>query len=248
MLGPIFRFLEASRAWSMYRVHASAEATRQPMITTASSPVLAHFRGNRYLQSLVAGFGVVWIWAAIDPVYRFDWFLENILTFVAVPSLVMLHRRFPISELSWSLIFAFMCLHTLGSHYTYSEVPVGFWLQDEFDLTRNHYDRFVHFCFGLLLAYPFQEVGLRHGGRTAWFATLAALGFVFAGSASFEIIEMCVALVVDPAAGQAYLGTQGDEWDGQKDMALAAVGALITLSLMLTVERRGIARGARSGG
>lgn len=84
----------------MCRVHASAERTRQPMITTASSPVLANFRGNRFLRFSVVGVGVVWIWAAIDPVYRFDWFLENIQTIVAVPSPVMLRMRFSISELS----------------------------------------------------------------------------------------------------------------------------------------------------
>jgi putative membrane protein len=208
------------------------------MITTASSDVRANFRANVLQQALFAAYIAVWIWAAVDPVYPFDWLLENLLTFLAVPLLVSTYSRFPLSDASYVLIFLFACLHAVGSHYTYSEVPVGFWLQSELGLARNHYDRFVHFCFGLLLAYPLREAGLRYGGGARGFATLAALGFVFMGSASFEVVEMFVAMIVDPRAGQAYLGTQGDEWDAQKDMALAALGASLALALTVRLERR----------
>ena len=149
--------------------------------------------------------------------------------------------------MSYILIFLFMCLHAVGGHYTYSEVPAGFWLQNELGLARNPYDRIVHFCFGLLLVYPLREAGRRHGGSQGPFATLAAIGFVFLGSASFEIIEMFVATIVDPKAGQAYLGTQGDEWDAQKDMAMAALGASLALALTISLERRK-RRGPRSPG
>lgn len=208
------------------------------MITTASSAVRASLRTNRLQRVLFAVYVAVWIWAAVDPVYRFDWFLENVLIFLAFPCLVATHARFPLSDVSYVLIFLFGCLHAIGSHYTYSEVPAGFWLQDAFGLARNHYDRFVHFCFGLLLFYPLREAGRRYGGGASAFASLAALGFVFMGSASFEILEMFVAMIVDPKAGQAYLGTQGDEWDAQKDMALAALGAFLALALTVGVERR----------
>ena len=208
------------------------------MITTASSDVRASFRTDRLQRVLFAAYVAVWIWAAVDPVYRFDWFLENILVFLAFPGLVATRARFPLSGASYVLIFLFGCLHAVGSHYTYSEVPVGFWLQDELGLARNHYDRLVHFCFGLLLFYPLREAGRRYGGGESAFASLAALGFVFMGSASFEVLEMLVAMIVDPKAGQAYLGTQGDEWDAQKDMALAALGALLALALTVGVERR----------
>lgn len=208
------------------------------MITTATSDVRANFRHNRLQQSLLAAYAIVWTVTAIDPVYPFDWFLENILAVLAVAVLLLTYQRFTLSDLSYALIFVFLCLHALGAHYTYSAVPVGFWLQDVFDLSRNHYDRIVHFCFGLLLGYPFREAGLRFGGASPAFATLAALGFVFTFSASFEIIEMIVAMIVDPAAGQAYLGTQGDEWDGQKDMALAALGGITSLGLTARLSRR----------
>jgi putative membrane protein len=201
------------------------------MITTSSSNVSANFRANRLQQILLVSYALVWIWAAINPVFPFDWFLENLLTVLVVAFLLVTHRRFPLSDLSYILIFLFLCLHAVGGHYTYAHVPLGFWLQETLDLSRNHYDRIVHFSFGLLLAYPLREAGLRFSSTSRTFATLAALGFIFTGSASFEIIEMVVVMIVDPQAGQAYMGTQGDEWDGQKDMALAALGASIALSL-----------------
>ena len=195
-----------------------------------SPDIRPDFRNNRFLQALAVVYAGVWIWAAIKPLYRFDWFLENLLTVVAAVVLVATYRRFPLSNLSYLLIFAFMVLHAIGAHYTYSEVPVGFTVQDSLDFARNHYDRLVHFSFGLLLAYPVREVLTRTVTDNAVAATLLTLAVVFSSSASFEIIEWIIALVVNPEAGAAYLGTQGDEFDAQKDMALAALGAVIALS------------------
>lgn len=207
------------------------------MFTTATSDIKANFGSNLLQQILLAAYVVVWIWAAINPLYPFDWFLENLLTIVTVATLFLTYRSFPLSDLSYVLIFIFLCLHAVGGHYTYSEVPVGFYLKDFFELSRNHYDRIVHFCFGLLLVYPLREIGLRLGGATAIFASLAGFGLALAGSASFEVIEMIVAMVVDPSAGQAYLGTQGDEWDAQKDMAAAAAGSIFALIAIHTIRK-----------
>ncbi len=193
---------------------------------------------NRRLQVMVAVYCALWVWAAIAPVYRFDWFLENILTVLFATGLLLSYRRFRFSDLSYGLIFLFMALHAVGGHYTYSEVPFGFWLADIFGFARNHYDRIVHFACGLLLAYPIREVLLRSARPRPPFASISALSMVFAGSASFEIVEWIVAIIVDPEAGAAYLGTQGDEFDAQKDMALAAVGAAIALGLTEALERR----------
>ena len=173
----------------------------------------------------------VWIWAAINPYNRFDWLLENILTFLCAVVLLTTFHRFPMSDISYVQIFAFLTLHAIGGHYTYSQVPLGFWFGDSLDLHRNHYDRLVHFSFGALLAYPLREVILRLVTRKAFFALLFAWSLLLAFSGSYEIIEWLVAIVVDPKAGAAYLGTQGDEFDAQKDMALAASGALVTLGL-----------------
>lgn len=183
-------------------------------------------------------FAVVWAGLAIAPVYREDWLLENALTLVIAPIAIAVHRRRPFSDRACIQATLFAILHTIGSHYTYSEVPAGDWLRDAAGLSRNHYDRLVHFAFGLLMLRPLRE-GLRLddgrlGGRTvAWLA----LAQVMTGSALYELSEWAVATVVDPAAGTAYLGTQGDPWDAQKDMACAFAGALLAL-LVAAVRRR----------
>lgn len=184
----------------------------------------------RYPVILLLLYLVVWVWAAVNPVFREDWLLENYLVFLVVPLLVWSYYRFRLSDTSYTLIFLFMTLHTIGSHYTYAHVPFGFWLQETFGLARNHYDRIVHFSFGLLIAYPIKETFIRltegkHGVWSSVFPVEITLSF----SALFEIIEMLAALVSDPAVGTAFLGTQGDVWDAQKDMALATIGASITM-------------------
>lgn len=202
----------------------------------AFSEIRRDFSCNRPLQILAASYLGIWIWAAIEPVYRFDWFLENILTIPAVIILISTFRRFPLSNLSYGLIFGFATLHAIGSHYTYAETPIGFWLKEVFDHSRNHFDRIVHFSFGLLLAYPFRETVLRVVTNNARHAAIFALTLVITFSSLFEIVEWCVAIAVDPQAGAAYLGTQGDEFDAQKDMALAAVGAGIALVLIAVLS------------
>jgi putative membrane protein len=208
------------------------------MLTTAISRIEPSFWRNRPLQAMLAVFLVAWAWSAIDPVYPADWWLENIMTFIVVIVLAATYRLFTFSDLSYLLIVVFLCLHVVGSHYTYSEVPIGDWAKDRLGLARNHYDRVVHFSYGLLWAYPFREVGLRGCGVPRAFASLTALALVLACSAGYEIIEWIVASIADPAAGQAYLGTQGDEFDGQKDMALAGLGGVLTLSVTALIRRR----------
>lgn len=186
-------------------------------------------RMSRYHVFLLVVFAVVWGWAAIDPVYPHDWLLENYLVFVFVPLILLTGRHFRLSDLSYTLITTFMLLHVAGSHYTYAEAPFGFTLQQWFGSSRNMYDRLVHFCFGLLLAYPLREMFVRmtkmHGAGSYVFPPLLVLAF----SASYEIIEWGVAIRVDPVAGLAFLGAQGDVWDAQKDMVLALIGAAVAM-------------------
>jgi putative membrane protein len=188
------------------------------------------FRDNRFLQALLAWLLLLWIVTAIAPLYRRDWLLENLLVFVTVGALAATWRRFRFSNLSYGLLTLFLSLHLVGAHYTYAETPLGFWLQDALELSRNHYDRIVHFSFGLLLAYPFRELLLRAAGiRQAWsylLVVICVLGF----SGFYEALEGLVAMIVSPELGSAYLGTQGDEWDAQKDTGLAFVGAVIATS------------------
>ncbi|HLF58087.1 MAG TPA: DUF2238 domain-containing protein [Alphaproteobacteria bacterium] len=207
------------------------------MITTATSPIKADFPRNRLLQTLAAAFAVYWIVMAIAPVYQFDWLLENLLVFAAVATFAATYRAFPFSDLSYILLAAFLALHTLGSHYTYAEVPFGYWLQDVFGSSRNDYDRLVHFSYGLLIAYPVREMLLRLAKvRGAW-AYFIALSAIVAMSAMFEIIEWIIASIVNPDAAFAYLGTQGDAFDAVKDMALALVGAAAALAVTAAVSR-----------
>jgi putative membrane protein len=183
-------------------------------------------------------FTVVWCTLAIAPRFREDWLLENALTMVAVPAFVWSRHRFRFSDRSYVQVTIFLILHTIGSHYTYSEVPIGDWARDAFGLARNHYDRVVHFSFGFLMLRPVREVGFWRG-RPGPFAELTfCVAAVALWSVLYEAIEWIVAAVVDPAAGTAYLGTQGDEWDAQKDMTLALGGAILAAMLEWWLDRR----------
>jgi len=168
---------------------------------------------------------------AIDPFDRSDWLLENLLVFFYAGLLVASYRRFAFSNLSYGLFGLFLSLHMVGAHYTYSETPFGFWLQEALDLSRNHYDRIVHFCFGLLIAYPFREFLLRITGVHRQWSYLLAVVTVLGFSGFYEALEGMAAIIVSPELGTAFLGTQGDEWDAQKDTALAFAGAVVAMSV-----------------
>ncbi len=196
----------------------------------------AHQR--RIAASLLLLYGLFWIWLAIKPVSRQDWFLENLLALGLVLVLVLTYRRFSFSLTSYSLIAAFMMLHAIGAHYTYSEVPFGFWLKDLWGLSRNPFDRIGHFAYGLLLVYPLRELLVRRAGiQGGWSYFMPASG-ILAQSGFFEVIEAIVAMIVSPELGSMYLGTQGDEWDAQKDMAAALVGAVLTMALTAGLYKR----------
>lgn len=191
---------------------------------------------NRYLASLGVIFLAVWVWAAIHPVYPHDWRLENYLVFAGVPFIVLSVWVFRLSRISYGLITFFMCLHVIGSHYTYAEVPFGYTLQHWLGADRNMYDRLVHFGFGFLLAYPIREMFLRVAKVKGFWGYYLPLDLTLSFSALYEIIEWRAAAEVDPAAGLAFLGSQGDVWDAQKDMACAGVGALLALIIVALIN------------
>jgi putative membrane protein len=198
---------------------------------------LPAFRRNRPLQLMVLWLAVLWVITAIEPRYPRDWLLENLLVFVYGTLLVFSYRRFTFSNLSYGLFTLFISLHLVGAHYTYSEVPLGFWLQDALTLSRNHYDRLVHFAFGLLIAVPFRELLLRAAGLKVSWSYFMAVVTVAGFSAAYENIEAVAAMLVSPELGMAYLGTQGDVWDAQKDSALAMAGAILAMLLSWTSHR-----------
>jgi putative membrane protein len=191
---------------------------------------------NRPLQGLLAGYVLLWSGLAISPVDRGDWLLENILAITFVIALVLSSRRFQFSNHSYILMTIFLSLHAIGAHYTYAKVPFGFWLQDLFGLSRNPFDRIVHFGYGLLLAYPFRELLIRLACVRGWWTYYLPVSAMLAQSGLFEVIEGLAAYMVSPELGTAYLGTQGDEWDAQKDMTAAIVGAFLAMLVTLLLS------------
>jgi|HigsolmetaAR201D_1030396.scaffolds.fasta_scaffold09915_3 putative membrane protein len=199
-----------------------------------------------YVLSLAAVLAVFWLALAIDPWHRADWVIENVLFVLAVLGLGLTYRAFPLSRISYTLIFIFLCLHTIGAHYTYAEVPYDAWFKALTGRTfnelvgweRNNFDRVVHFAYGLLLAYPIREVFLRIAGVRGFWGYFLPLDLTMSTSALYELLEWGAAEVFGGDLGAAYLGTQGDVWDAHKDMALASLGALISMSVTAWVASR----------
>jgi len=193
---------------------------------------------SRYHKLLLLVFTAVWVWAAIRPKYPHDWLLENVLVFLFVPLIVFCGYYFRLSNVSYTLIAIFMVFHLIGSHYTYAEVPFGYSLQRWLAADRNMYDRLVHFSFGFLLAYPVREVFLRLARVKGFWGYYLPLDVTLSFSAIYELIEWAAAANVDPQAGLAFLGSQGDVWDAQKDMLLAGTGALLAMVIIAVVNWR----------
>ncbi|MBF6057422.1 DUF2238 domain-containing protein [Thiomicrorhabdus heinhorstiae] len=191
---------------------------------------------SRYHLVLFLIFLMVWGWAAIDPVYPHDWLLENYLVFFFVPVIILVSRYFRLSKLSYTLITLFMCMHVIGSHYTYAEVPFGFTLQEWFGAERNMYDRVVHFSFGLLIAYPMREIFYRIAHARSFWGYWLPVELVLAFSGLYEIVEWLTAANVNPSAGLAFLGAQGDIWDAQKDMLVAGIGAVVAMLIVMLIR------------
>ncbi|MCB1691003.1 MAG: DUF2238 domain-containing protein [Halioglobus sp.] len=193
-------------------------------------------QGYGFRLTLLGIFLATWAWAAWKPLHPDDWLLENYLVFFWVPVLLVTARFFRLSDISYGLITLFMCLHVIGSHSTYAEVPFGDVLQDWVGAERNMYDRLVHFCFGLLLAYPVREVLVRIAHLRGFWAYFFPVDITFSISAIYEIIEWKAAEHVAPDVGLAFLGTQGDVWDAQKDMLVAGTGAIIAMLIVFLLN------------
>ncbi len=194
-------------------------------------------RSSTRRRWILAASACVVVAGAIEPKYPSDWLLENVLVFATAIALAASWRRFVFSDVSLALLALFLALHTYGAHYTYSETPLGDRWRDAFGLARNPYDRFVHFACGLLATYPWREVAMRvlHvRGSGAWLLPLLAS---LAVSAGYELVESWVARLVAPELGTAFLGTQGDPWDAQKDMGAALAGTLLCLALVALFRR-----------
>jgi len=200
---------------------------------------------RRYLLLLALLFCTEWVALAIDPLYRKDWVLENVLVVVFVITLTGSYKHLLLSRVSYTLIFVFLGLHEVGAHYTYAEVPYDRWFQaltghtfNEFvGWERNNFDRVIHFCYGLLLAYPVREIFLRVANVRGFWGYFLPLDLTLSTSMMFELFEWGAAELFGGDLGIAYLGTQGDVWDSHKDMALASLGALVAMTFVALLNR-----------
>lgn len=199
-----------------------------------------------YADLLAAIFAVIWALLAIDPLYRHDWMLENLLVVAAALAFLWRRKSLDLSKLSTTLIFVFLVVHEIGAHYTYSEVPYDRWAQaligvtvtELFGFSRNHFDRLEHFFYGLLLAYPMREAYVRAQMLKGRLTYTIPIAITLAFSALYELMEWAAAEIVGGDLGAAYLGTQGDIWDAQKDMALAGFGSLLAMAATFIVHAR----------
>jgi putative membrane protein len=207
--------------------------------SAAISSFRTPLRSNYWLIAFMLVFLATWINSLIGTSDISNWLLENTLVFLFIGFLVFSYKRFQFSDLSYLLICVYLCLHVYGSKYTYAENPLGFWLQDQFNWSRNHYDRIVHFGFGFLLAYPMRELFLKWLRYPRWVAWMLPIEITMSISALYELIEWGVADILFPEQGAAYLGTQGDIWDAQKDVFLAFSGAIIATTIVSTIKRLG---------
>jgi len=195
--------------------------------------------GREPLLLLSVG-AVLLVLSGIGPRDRTTWLLEVAPILITTPILVATARRFPLTPLAYRLIFVHALILMLGGHYTYAEVPVGFWLKRTLGLTRNPYDRLGHFAQGFVPAIAAREVLIRRSpippGR--WLAFLV-LCVSLAISALYELVEWWVALIGGESA-EAFLGTQGDQWDTQWDMFVALLGAATALLVFSRLHDRQI--------
>ena len=189
----------------------------------------------------------VLVWSGWAPADRGDWLLENALVAIAIPLLVFGYRSLRFSGLSYAALFVFFCLHEVGAHFTYSIVPYPQWLDWLPGLSwsglggaRNHYDRVVHFSYGFLLMPAVFELFARRAALRGVWRWIVPVTFVMAHSMVYELVEWGAAVVFGGELGQTYLGTQGDEWDAQKDMFLATVGSIIATCLLAATRWRGL--------
>lgn len=188
-------------------------------------------------------YAAFWLAMAIQPIDRATWLLENLLVLVLAPLVLWTWHKQLISKTSYFLLFLFFVFHTIGSHYTYSKVPWAEWLQHlsglSVDFKRNDYDRLVHFLFGLLPFLPISEwLSKRFKARPFLIYVLTFL-ILICGSTFYELIEWAVAETFGGGTGADFLGVQGDEFDAQKDQALAIIGAILAwTTLQLTAYRK----------
>lgn len=196
-------------------------------VDTAALRSPGRLEGGFLVALVLAAFA----WSGIGPTDRLTWLLEVVWVIPALPLVLLLRRRFPLTRLLCWLLAAHALVLVYGGHHTYALTPLGLWVQDALELARNHYDRLGHLMQGVVPALLARELLLRRtplrpGAWLSYLCVAAALSF----SAFFEMLEWWAALAWGGAA-DAFLATQGDVWDTQWDMFMCLLGALLVLAL-----------------
>ena len=195
---------------------------------------------DRFQKTLFALFLVFLAISCMNPPYLDFMLMQHVPTMASLILLVYVVNRLVVSRLSFSLTIVFLVLHTIGARYLYSNTPYDDWaywltgqtVSETLGLSRNHYDRVVHFSFGLLMAVPIQELEQRYLRLSVAMSCILAIEFVIAMSAIYEMIEWLVAIVFAHDWAESFLGQQGDPFDGQKDMALATLGSILSIGMI----------------
>lgn len=182
------------------------------------------------------------LFSAINPYDGLTWWLETFPVLLGLPLVLLTAKKFPLTPLSYRLLFIHGLILIVGAHYTYARVPVGFWAQDLFDLSRNHYDRLGHLAQGFIPAILAREILIRRSALQAgkWLFFLV-LCVCLAISAFYELIEWWVAIAAQQGAVE-FLGTQGDVWDTQSDMMMALIGSVLAQLLLAKGHDRALKR------
>ena len=184
---------------------------------------------NNYPIILLGAFLVIWVFLAISPIYRGIWIAENIPTILFVGLLIVTYKKFRFSNFSYTLFFIFMVLHSIGAYYSYTGVPLFDFIQNEFDLSRNHYDRVIHFLFGLMFFVPIYEFVSRKLNVKKFWGLFLAFSVLTAMKGGYEVLEYGYLIVTrgSELIGTNYIGMQGDQWDAQKDIFLGMLGGAV---------------------
>lgn len=186
----------------------------------------------RYFPHILALiFTIFFIALGIDPVDREVWIAEIVPVGAIFLVLVLTYSKFQFSNLAYALMAVWLFLHTIGGHYTFANVPFGF-VTDLFGFERNHFDRLAHFCIGFY-AFGVAEFLWKKNYASKSLSIFVGLLFIMSLACSYEIIEWIYAVTQGGDAGIAFLGSQGDVWDAQKDMLSDTLGAITSLVMFL---------------
>ena len=192
---------------------------------------------NRLPVALLVGYLILSVVLAVNPHDRATWWAENLPIWIIVATLVATHRWFRFSGVAYLMMSVLVYLHTIGGHFTFERVPFDF-VTDWFGFERNNFDRLAHFSVGFYAYAIVEFLWVKKLSPSRWIVSLFGVFAIFTAAAAYEIIEWIYAAVSDPEAGAAFLGSQGDIWDAQKDMLADGLGSIFAVILFWAVQAR----------